>query len=297
MRGHLMKTWRCCYHELSSEISHCQQCGQSQAQQEASLIQLFHESAKDLSQQSIEELEITPTGTLKPEREESIRLLFTLAQRALEDSSIEQRFQETGTRSTERHVKSKAAQKQLEVVEETLHRKVFSLKGGSTLSQGHKKALKPEPATLTQRLVVAILDGTGMFLTGVGIAAAIGLSENSPLLLELFHTGAPLRGIAKAYGIGNLISGLLVGFLLYPFIPVMFGKTRSLGMLLMNCELYDPNLERRLPYSAHLLRHILLPITVILELLLALPQLIKRGALDLTDRLCGSRMATQTPVK
>ncbi len=297
MRGHLMKTWRCCYHELSSEISHCQQCGQSQAQQDASLTKLFHESAKDLSLRSLEELEITPAGTLKPEREESIRLLFALAQRALEDSSIEQRFQETGTPSTERQVKSKAAQKQLEVVKESLHRKVFSLKGGSTLSGGRKKPLKPEPATPMQRLLVAILDGTGILLTGIGIAAVIGLSENSPLLMELFYARAPLHGIAKAYGIGNLISGLLVGFLLYPFIPVMFGKTRSLGMLLMNCELYDPNLERRLPYSAHLLRHILLPITVILELLLALPQLIKRGTLDFTDRLYGSRMATQLPVK
>lgn len=292
-----MKTWRCCHHELSSEISHCQQCGQSQAQQEASLRELFHESAKDLSQRAIEELEITPVGTLKPEREESISLLFALAQRALEDSSIEQRFQESGIRSTERHVKSKVALKQLEVVEETLHRKVFSLKGGSALSQGGKKPQKPKPATLTQRLLIAILDGTGMLLTGAGIAAAIGLSENSQLLMELFHTGAPLHGAATAYGVGNLISGLLIAFLLYPFLPVMLGKTRSLGMLLTNCELYDMNLERRLPYSAHLLRHILLPITVALELLLALPQIIKRGPLDLSDRLCGSRMATQMPVK
>lgn len=297
MRDPLMKTWRCCHREFSSEISHCQQCGQSQTQQEASLTKLFHESAEELSQRAIEELEISPAGTLGAEREETIHLLFTLAQRALEDSSIELRFQETGTQSTERYVESKTAQKQLEIVEETLHRKVFSLKGGSALSGGQKKHPKPEPATLGQRLLVVILDGTGMLLTGTGIAVAIGLSENSPLLLELFHTGAPLHGIAKTYGIGNLISGLLVGFLLYPFIPVMFGKTRSLGMLLMNCELYDPNLERRLPYSACLLRHILSPITVILELLLALPQLVKRGTLDVTDRLCGSRMATQTPVK
>ena len=292
-----MNTWRCCNHELSSETSHCQQCGQSQAQQEALLTKLFHESAQELSQRAIEDLEITPAATLRAEREESIRLLFTLAHRALEDSSLDLRFQEAGTRSTERHVESKAAQKQLQVVEEALHRKVFSLKGGSTLSKGHKKPPKPTPATLTQRMLVGIINGTGILLAGIGIAAAIGLAENPQLLMEALHTGSPMHTIAEAYGIGNLISGLLIGFLLYPFIPVMFGKNRSLGALLMKCDLYDPNLERRLPYSAYLLRHILSPITLILELLLALPQLIKQGTLDLTERLCGSRMTTQTPAK
>ena len=292
-----MSTWACCDIQYDQSASECSRCGRHRTANQATIEGLFQECAQELSQIKVADFEISAASTLGAQQEESTHLLFALAREAFDDSTIENRFQESGTQSINRTVESLTAKKHLEAVEQKLHTKVFSLKKGSSLSTPQTAALLPVPANTRLRVCAFFIDLIGILILAMSVCIGISLFENQPLLIAVLQPDNPMYSVANAYVTGNLLSSVLIAFLLYPLLPALVGRRYSLGTILSGCKLYDKNLERRLPYASYFLRHTLTPVSLLLQPVLGAALFRKYGTLDLTDRLSGSWLALETEKK